>query len=76
MPGFKSDRPSYRYHVSGQAVVTFCGKTSLEQLNEVRLIERPGRDSRSTGSADASDGRVVVDFAVILTCRNGRVSDD
>ncbi len=26
MPRRKSEAPSYRYHVSGQAVVTFCGK--------------------------------------------------
>lgn len=26
MPRQKSSQPSYRYHVSGQAVVTFCGQ--------------------------------------------------
>ncbi len=26
MPRSKSDQPGYRYHVSGQAVVSFCGK--------------------------------------------------
>ncbi|WP_168565653.1 hypothetical protein [Crateriforma spongiae] len=26
MPRPKADQPGYRYHISGQAVVTFCGK--------------------------------------------------
>ncbi|TWT84351.1 hypothetical protein CA13_58280 [Planctomycetes bacterium CA13] len=52
MPRQKFDQPAYRYHISGQAVVSFCGKNFYLRSFAISSVQRSShchwRDFRST----------------------------
>jgi hypothetical protein len=81
MPRSKCDQPSYRYHIGGQAVVTFCGKNfylgphdapESKARYHVLLAEYIKNGKTAPPSAETHQADAVVTIACIVVDGNCR----